>query len=41
VCLVKNADGGFDVYYVSGWKPPDDKKLGPRTFVAAWHQPAV
>jgi len=26
VCLNKNADGGLDVYYVSGFKAADDKK---------------
>jgi hypothetical protein len=26
VCLSKNADGGFDVYYVSGFQVADDKK---------------
>ena len=26
VCLNKNADGGFDVYYVSGFKVADDRK---------------
>jgi len=26
VCLSRNADGGFDVYYVSGFQPADDKK---------------
>jgi hypothetical protein len=25
ICLTKNSDGGFDVYYVSGFKMPDDK----------------
>jgi hypothetical protein len=26
ICLTKNPDGGFDVYYVSGFKMPDEKK---------------
>jgi hypothetical protein len=26
VCLVRNADGSFDVYYVSGFKTPGRKK---------------
>jgi len=26
LCLTRNADGGFDVYYVSGFEMPDEKK---------------
>jgi hypothetical protein len=26
ICLTKNPDGGLDVYYVSGFKMPDEKK---------------
>ena len=27
VCLVRNADGGWDVYYVSGFRPITEKKF--------------